>query len=181
MSQNTLNTKMTAIADEIRELSGTTEAMGLVDMKMHVWEANAEVDYQAGLITQIVSVLEGKAAGSGSGNSSAYETYTVRNNLLCEVYIGGTCISPGEHVLFPVSQVGTMMISCLIKDTSISLDVYLNGIKSQLSMRTTSFSLSGSETTGDIPSNGLLNCFNWMILFSSSLVSGDVIDIGQSN
>ena len=55
-----VNSKMTALADEIRELSGTTDVMGLDVMATHVGEANDEVDSQAELIAQIKSALVGK-------------------------------------------------------------------------------------------------------------------------
>jgi hypothetical protein len=38
-----VNTKMTAIADEIRILSGTDEAIGLDDMANNIGEANEEI------------------------------------------------------------------------------------------------------------------------------------------
>lgn len=58
------DTSLTAIADEIRELSGTTGAMGLDTMATHIGEANTEIDSQVELLAQIVSALDGKAAGS---------------------------------------------------------------------------------------------------------------------
>lgn len=42
-----VNSKMTAIANEIRFLSDTTEAMGLDDMKNHIIEANEDVITEA--------------------------------------------------------------------------------------------------------------------------------------
>lgn len=54
---------LTSIADKIRVLSGTEDAMGLDDMAEHVGEANEDVITEAGLIKQIASALEGKAAG----------------------------------------------------------------------------------------------------------------------
>lgn len=50
MSQNTLNTKMTAIADEIRALSGTTAAMGLDAMASTLSAENT--NFSANLLTQ---------------------------------------------------------------------------------------------------------------------------------
>ena len=58
-----VNTKMTAIANEIRTLSGTTETMGLDSMASHVGDANTKISSQAELIAQITAALEGKAAG----------------------------------------------------------------------------------------------------------------------
>lgn len=57
-----VKTKMTAIADEIRTLSGTDEAMGLDSMASNINGANTEVDSQAELISQIMTALEGKTA-----------------------------------------------------------------------------------------------------------------------
>lgn len=45
-----VNAKMTALADEIRELSGTSEAIGLDAMKAHINEANIDVATEADLI-----------------------------------------------------------------------------------------------------------------------------------
>lgn len=57
-----VNTKMTAIADEIRTLSGATVAMGLDAMATNIGNANSEIDSQADLLSQIITALEGKAA-----------------------------------------------------------------------------------------------------------------------
>jgi hypothetical protein len=57
-----VNEKMTAIADEIRELSGTTDAMGLDAMANHIYEANSEISDQKDLIADIVSALERKSS-----------------------------------------------------------------------------------------------------------------------
>ena len=72
-----VNTKMTAIANEVRTLSGTTEAMGLDSMASHVGDANTEVGSQGELIAQIAAALEGKAAGSvGEDVSEEVNEYT---------------------------------------------------------------------------------------------------------
>ena len=58
-----VNSKMTAIADQIRTLNGGTEKLGLDAMATQVGAANSTVTAQASLISQIASALEGKAAG----------------------------------------------------------------------------------------------------------------------
>jgi len=58
-----VNSKLVAIADEIRELSGTAEPMGLDAMASNLGEANDEVASQEDLIADIVAALEGKATG----------------------------------------------------------------------------------------------------------------------
>ena len=65
------NTKMTAIADEIRELSSTTDPMGLDAMATHIGVANSEIVNQTDLIIQLISAVEGK-----SGNGSVKLTIT---------------------------------------------------------------------------------------------------------
>ena len=57
-----VNSKMTALADEIRELSGTTGKIGLDDMTTHVANANIEIDDQTTLLEQAIAALEGKTA-----------------------------------------------------------------------------------------------------------------------
>jgi len=59
-----INEKMTALADEIRELSGTTDTKSLDEMKVDVDAANTEITEQAELIAQITTALEGKAGGA---------------------------------------------------------------------------------------------------------------------
>lgn len=58
-----VNSKMTALADEIRELSGTTAAKSIDAMTTDVGAANIEIAEQAELLEQITIALEGKASG----------------------------------------------------------------------------------------------------------------------
>lgn len=67
----TVNEKMTALADEIRELSGITSQLSIDAMTDKVDEANAEVNSQANLITQIKNVVDSLPnAGSGEPGGS---------------------------------------------------------------------------------------------------------------
>ena len=63
-----INSKMTAIADEIRELAGTTEAMGLDAMATTLNTENANFNLnlteQDSLISQIQAALQNKAVGA---------------------------------------------------------------------------------------------------------------------
>ena len=58
--------KLTAIADEVRELSGTSETLTLDDMASSIGEVNSEIGTQSDLLDQVVVALEDKASG-GSG------------------------------------------------------------------------------------------------------------------
>lgn len=58
-----INSKMTAIADPIRELKGTSGKMGLDAMASNLGEVVNECDTQADLIAQIKTALADKAAG----------------------------------------------------------------------------------------------------------------------
>lgn len=59
----TVNSKMTALADEVRALSGTTTSKSIDAMTTDVNAANTEITEQTDLIAQIVTALEGKAGG----------------------------------------------------------------------------------------------------------------------
>lgn len=65
MNENNVNSKMTALADEIRELSGTVTPKSIDEMTSDVDAANTEISEQAGLLEQIATALEGKASGGG--------------------------------------------------------------------------------------------------------------------
>lgn len=76
-----VNSKMTAIADEIRTLRGVAGKMGLDAMATNLDAANTTVDTQADLLNQAIAALEGKAAGgiipSGTLNITQNGTYSV--------------------------------------------------------------------------------------------------------
>ena len=53
-----VNSKMTALANEVRELSGSSAKMGIDDMTTNVSNANEEVNNQTDLIAQIKAVVD---------------------------------------------------------------------------------------------------------------------------
>lgn len=53
-----VNTKLTALADEVRELSGATKALSIDAMTTNVSDANDEVNNQTDLIAQIKGVID---------------------------------------------------------------------------------------------------------------------------
>ena len=68
-----VNEKMTALADEIRELSGTTAKKGIDAMISDIDTANTEISGQTDLLAQIlakVNRLPEAGGGSGSGSGS---------------------------------------------------------------------------------------------------------------
>ena len=62
-----VSSKMTAIANKISTLLGISGTMGLDAMATNLGTVQDEVDDQAELISQISTVLSGKAGGSGGG------------------------------------------------------------------------------------------------------------------
>ena len=64
-SNKTVSMKMTALADEVRELSGSETIKTIDNMTSDVNAANIEISEQTDLIAQISTALEGKASSSG--------------------------------------------------------------------------------------------------------------------
>lgn len=80
-----VNSKMTALADEIRILSGTEGTMGLDAMKTNVNQANSNVNTEADLISQIQTALEGKAGGSGGASVAWQDVFALPTTYVVSV------------------------------------------------------------------------------------------------
>ena len=74
-----VNSKMTAIADNIRAMTGLSGLIGLDDMAAYVGRANEGITMERDLINQIIAALEGKAAGGGSSVQTAEGQITPEN------------------------------------------------------------------------------------------------------
>jgi hypothetical protein len=84
----TVNEKMTALADGVRELSGTTEAIGIDGMTSNINEANNEVESQTELLAQAVSALSGKAGGESNAVLYTEQTLTSEQQEQARANIG---------------------------------------------------------------------------------------------
>lgn len=126
-----VNSKMTALADEIRELSGTTGTMGLDAMAKNVSEANDEVSSQTTLISEqdakiaeLAQVLAGKAGGGSS--TASYDTCTVNITTPAGVLYGycATCFEEGNVVYkheYNSANLGMVTITNVICGSSFAL------------------------------------------------------------
>lgn len=68
---------LTSLADSIRGLNETTSKMTPAQMVDAVSDAVAEIDEQTELLADLLSALEGKAAGGGSSGGGSIDTCTV--------------------------------------------------------------------------------------------------------
>lgn len=110
-----INTKMTALADEIRILSGTSDAMGLDAMKNNVADANSEVNEQTDLIAQIQTALEGKAAGGNENIETAIVEFTVGADAYATIIQNGEIanIYTKKAIGFLIDNVVINSIMCI--------------------------------------------------------------------
>lgn len=115
-----VNAKLTAIADEVRELSGVTDKLGLDDMASNVGEANAEVNTQTELLTQAVLALNGKVSGGVSVQSDWNQndssqpdyvknrTHWVESGDMTDIPVNGMWTNQGDgmYMLFLLAPLG---------------------------------------------------------------------------
>ena len=137
-----VQSKMTAIASGLRTLSGTENKMGLDAMNSHVATANNTVDTQTGLISQIRSALNGKAA-SGNGKPGQEKDFDTDENGVFE-------IEPDDgYVLTKVTMTVDVPEEKPEQEKSIEID-------SNCSRRVEpdeGYALSGVDVTVSVPSD----------------------------
>lgn len=76
----TVNDKMTAIADEIRTLSGVSETLGLDEMTVNLNEANTEINNQTDLISLIQNIIDNLPEADSGGGSGEQATPVITVN-----------------------------------------------------------------------------------------------------
>lgn len=129
---------LTAIADKIRVLSDTEDAMSLSTMKSHIEEANIDVATQADLIAQITSALEGKAAGGSGGSSGVAEPCTIYLSDSFDFRIYYSCISSDDNTI----------ISGYINTVTTELHAYKNHILTMCVPYVSSIDAIGLDCSG---------------------------------
>ena len=79
---STINSKMTALADEVRELSGSIEPLSIDAMTTNIGNANDEVSTQADLINQIMTTVNElpTASSDSSHKYILHGSYTLSRN-----------------------------------------------------------------------------------------------------
>lgn len=128
-----INSTMTALADEVRELSGKTGKLTLAEMTTEVADGNANIADQTSLIAQIQTALEGKTASGGGGETGLPAGYrrvdyiqfsgeqVVDTEIVCNqntrIQLAFTREKSPQHYLYGVAS----------SDNTASVTAYLGG------------------------------------------------------
>ena len=103
-----ISSKMTAIADKVRDLSGVSGKLGFDAIAENLGEAVTTCDSQAELIAQIQTALEGKSAGGGVKlptltNPGVASDLAQGKQLIDQEgkIVEGTALMPGGGFIYP--------------------------------------------------------------------------------
>lgn len=137
---STLNEKITNVADGVRTLSATTSGLTLDQMASNVEAANSEITNQSELISQIMTALEGKAAGGASIETC---TVTINHNSGSLYSVVATKYENGQ------------IIGCFENLGTVHSTTVLNVVKgSIISFETTPVIVSAYSATSGITETG---------------------------
>lgn len=127
---------------------------------------------------QLVNIKEALNGKAGSGGTMVADTYTIRNNLDCEVYIGGTCIASRTSMEFPITNPALAPILFAAKGDYTALGAILNNTTTATMVAYTS-AMKYNGQTMTLNEFLTMNSRMWAILFTSisSLANGDIITI----
>lgn len=90
---------LTSIADEIRVLSDTEDAMSLELMESHILHANLDIATEANLIGQIASALDGKAGGGSAVQIATGSFENKEQYIECGFYPDIICVHLPEPLI----------------------------------------------------------------------------------
>ena len=123
-----VNSKMTALADEIRILSGATSQMGLDAMKTNISNANSNVNTESGLIAQIRSALQCETASGDATSSPLQKNITNLQTILNAVNSlpddsgSATVVVPRKDVNF-YDYDGTLLYSYTLAEAQAMVEM----------------------------------------------------------
>lgn len=114
-----VNSKMTALADGIRELSGTTTSKNIDAMTTDVNAANTEISEQMQLIAQISTALENKAAGDGGGSVETYSGTLSGSGIMPPASLYGTLWYTDASLMIQNVEISSLPYSFTVVKNSI--------------------------------------------------------------
>lgn len=121
----TVNDKMTAIADEIRTLSGVSETLGLDEMTVNLNEANTEINNQTDLISLIQNIIDNlPEAGSGGGSEEQATPIITVNSTGLIIATAGTKSATKQLT----TKGATVITPSTSEQTAVDSGIYTTGL-----------------------------------------------------
>ena len=132
------DTTLTALADEVRELSGTTDKMSIDTMTNNLGDANDEVGNQADLIAQIKSAVDNLPEAGGESTEINLQTKTVTPTTVSQDIIADAEYDGLEKVTVnaipstyvkPAATKSATTYTPSTSDQTISAGTYCSGVQ----------------------------------------------------